>query len=98
MAPASARSHLLYLLPATGTLKKLRAPLKVEVETTELGRVAVYAPAVRLSGIGDDIRDAVVDLSESILGLTSVFGSKPFDALAESAQEELLALRFLGVE
>ena len=90
--------YLLYLFPAGEAPKKLRAPLKVEIETTELGRIAVYAPAVRLSGIGGDIRDAIVDLSESILGLSSVFGSKPFEALAESAQEELRALRFFGVE
>jgi hypothetical protein len=98
LAPVHAQLHLLFLLPATGAPKRLRAPLKVEVETTELGRIAAYAPAVRLCGIGDQIRDAIVDLSESMLGLASVFGSKPFASLDVSAQEELRALRFFGVE
>ncbi len=90
--------YLGHLHLADGSRKPLLVPLKIEVDATESDRISVYAPAVRLGGVGDDFLGAVVDLSDGILGLAALYGSRSQAELDQSAQEELRALRLFIAE
>lgn len=68
---------LMYLVEIPGALQA-RPAIKLEINPTEERRVSVFAPLLRLGGVGDTLEDATRDLVSTIECLwTSIVDEDP---------------------
>jgi hypothetical protein len=82
-----------------GQVVKLKQQLKVDVESGTDTPIVVFAPALGMGGVGNDIVSALVDLSCTIYSLWEEYSNTPAQELAPSAKRLLRRLsRLWAVE
>jgi hypothetical protein len=70
---------------AIGNRLAANAPIKVEISPSEEGRFSVYAPALTLGGVGENLEKAAMDLTTTIESLWDSFANENPDTLTSDA-------------
>ena len=79
-------------LPAFGERRQLTRMLKVEVSRGEDVACAVYAPALGVGGVGEDLDAALNDMGESAFILAEDYAGIPVEQRDSSVAEALARL------